>query len=401
MLELYRYAVLFVFLLVPALQFAETEVSRADHIDGMEVPALHAHKVLPPTSPVITRAAIYVEKTNRGMYFHSNFISRAPDGTFADNPTIILTTDNTDLLEIFENIVYWGKTITPAREKVALTALNENVKIFVDGTVFDEGGFPSINVREIEHVNVVETKNLFTRSFPAELLSRESLPSLIMAKIVGCCLYGIPADHAPSYLKALTSKPFSPEDVRLLLLVRDSATQRLVQQTSTLARAYIGDVKSPPTDLSQIRSAFASVQGKVVILVSDVDGENFVVRHATGSGTSLIPIKAVRDLAAKYQIELIDVGCETARNRSLKKPAPGVAAAFTAVDAINALATAIPESVDYADFFQGLASRQYKIVVDRGFTLGWPLCADIYAQAYNSTAWIKLARIFVSFRDKV
>src|SRR5215469_2543350 len=77
-LELYRYAVLFVFLLVPALQFAETEVSRADHIDGMEVPALHAHKVLPPTSPVITRAAIYVEKTNRGMYFHSNFISRAP-----------------------------------------------------------------------------------------------------------------------------------------------------------------------------------------------------------------------------------------------------------------------------------------------------------------------------------
>lgn len=401
MFALYRYAVLFILLLVPALQFAETEVSRADHIDGMEVPALHAHKILPPTTPVITRAAIYVEKTNRGMYYHSNFISRAPDGTFADNPTIILTTDNKDLLEIFENIVYWGKTITPTREKAALTALNENVKIFVDGTVFDEEGFPSINVRKIEHVNVVESKNLFTRSIPAELLSRESLPSLIMAKIAGCCLSGIPADQAPSYLKALTSKPFSPEDARLLLLVKDSATQRLVQQTSTLARAYIGDVKSPPTDLSQIRSAFASAQGKIVILVSDVDGENFVVRHATGSGTSLIPIKAVRDLAAKYRIELIDLGCETPRNRSLKKPAPGAATAFTTVDAINALATAIPESVDYADFFQGLASRQYMVVIDRGFTLGWPLCADIYAQADNSTAWIKLARIFVSFRDKV
>jgi hypothetical protein len=397
-LALYRYAVFFVLLLVPALQFAETEVSRADHIDGMEVPALHAHKILPPRTPVITRAAIYVEKTSRGMYYHSNFISLAPDGTFADNPTIILTTDNTDLLEIFENIVYWGKTITPARANAALTALNENVKIFVDGTVFDEEGFPRINVREIEHVNVVESKNLFTTSVSAELLSRESLPSLIMAPIVGCCLYGIPADQAPSYWKALTLKPFSPEDVRLLLLVRDSATQRLVQQTSTLARAYIGDVKSPPVDLSQIRSAFASAQGKVVILVSDVDGENFVVSHANGSGTSSISIKAVRDLAAKYQIQLIDLGCGTARNRGLKGPGSGVTTAFTTVDAMNALARVIPESADYADFFQGLASGRYKIVIDRGFTLGWPLCADVYAQAHNSTAWIKLARVFVSFR---
>jgi hypothetical protein len=197
------------------------------------------------------------------------------------------------------------------------------------------------------------------------------------------------------------SKPFPPQgDVGVLSLVRDTATQKAVQQSSTLARAYIGDVSSPPTGLSQIESAFASAWGKTVVLVSQVDGENFVVRHSTGSATSSIPVKAVRDLAAKYQIQLIDVGCETARKPGLEKPSIGVATTFNTVDAMKALDIAISQSIDYADFFQALASKQFKVVIDRGFTQGWPLCADIYAQAPNSSTWIKLARVFVSFRDK-
>lgn len=392
---LYRYAVFFVLVLLAPYQFAETEVSRAGHIDGMEGPALHAHMVLPPNSPVISRAAIYIERTNRGTYYHSNFISRAPDGTFADNPTKILTTEKSDLLRIFETIVYWGQPITPAREKAALTALNENVEIFIDTTVFDEGGYPSVNVHEAEHVNVVQAKNLFGQSLPVEVLYRKSPPSLLMSNITGCCLYGIPPHLASSYLKALMSKPF-PLEVGVLSLVRDAATQKAVLQSSNLAKAYIGDVRNPPASLAQIESAFASVRGKAVVLVSDVNGENFVVHHATGSATS-IPVKAVRDLAAKYHIELIDLGCETASN--LENRGIGIPTTFNTVDAMKALDIAFSQSIDYADFFQTLASRHFKVVIDRGFTQGWPLCADIYAQAQNSPAWIKLARVFVSFRD--
>jgi hypothetical protein len=400
-MKLYRYALFIVIVLLTAYQFAETKVYRQEHVDGMEGPALHARMVLPPNTPVISKAAIYIEKTDRGMYFHSNFISRAPDGTFADNPTKILTTEGSDLLRIFESIVYWGQPITPAREKAALTALNENVVIFIDSNVFEEGGYPNVNVHDAEHVKVLEAKTLFGRSVPAEVLSRESPPPILMSKILDCCLYGIPPHLASSYLKALTSRSFPQTEVRLLSLVRDAATQKAVHQSSTLTRAYIGDFKSPPADLSQIKSAFASAQGKTVVLVSQVDGANFVVRHSAGSATSSIPVKAVRDLAAKYQIQLIDLGCETPRKSSLEDPRIGVATTFNTVDAMKALDIAISQSTDYADFFQALASRQFKVVIDRGFTQGWPLCADIYAQAQNSPTWIKLARVFVSFREKV
>jgi hypothetical protein len=151
--------------------------------------------------------------------------------------------------------------------------------------------------------------------------------------------------------------------------------------------------------LAQIESVLRAASGTTVVLVSHVEGTNFVIRDAAQKLVSSMPIDSVRALASKYNVELIDLGCETAQQLTLKNLGIGVTTKFNTVDAVRALDRALAKSANYGDFFQAITSENLRVVVDQGFMRGWPLCADVYAKAQNRPIWVKLARIFVSFRQ--
>ena len=136
------------------------------------------------------------------------------------------------------------------------------------------------------------------------------------------------------------------------------------------------------------------------MMLSHVEDANFVVRDPAGNLVSSIPIESVRALAKQYHIELVDLGCQTAQQiRNDGGLGLGVTNKFNTVNAVQSLEGALARSHNYSEFFANLTSENLKIVVDGGFVRGWPLCADIYAPGLLRRHWVKLARVFVSFRQ--
>lgn len=380
-------------LLCSSFAFEQTVVCREDGIKGHEVEAKRAHRFLTADTSDISKAVIYVEKTADGLYFHSNYITPG-----APNPTKVLTKDSSDFRQVFVNMVY-GENFTNDEEITALTQFRQNVHIFLDRSMFTQGGYPLVDVGDARYVAIVDGRNLKFDIGPVDRLDRATPPPILMSRVLGCCLFGIPPHLAAQYQKALEARPFDRTSVHLLSLVRDSGTKSAIHESTNLRKAHIGDSAGPVSTLAQIESAFRTASGSTVVLVSHVEGTNFVIRDAARNLVSSIPMDSVRALASKYNVELIDLGCETAQRLKLEQIGIGVTTKFNTVDAVRALDRALSHSANYADFFQTITSQNLRIVVDQGFMQGWPLCADVYAKANRGTIWVKLARIFVSFRQ--
>jgi hypothetical protein len=372
---------------------AETVVCRLPGINGREANAARAHRFLPANTSDISKAVIYVENTPDGLYFHSNYVTPG-----AKNPTKILTTDSSEFRRIFVSIVYGSKS-TYEEQETALAEFKRHVHILLDRSMFTEGGYPLVDVGDARYVAVVDGASGKFDIGPVDRLDRTSPPPILMSRVLGCCLFGIPPHLAGQYQKALEARPFDRKDVRLLSLVRDSGTKSAINESVSLKAANLGDSKGPITNLAQIESVLRAASGTTVVLVSHVEGTNFVIRDAAQKLVSSMPIDSVRALASKYNVELIDLGCETAQQLTLKNLGIGVTTKFNTVDAVRALDRALAKSANYGDFFQAITSENLRVVVDQGFMRGWPLCADVYAKAQNRPIWVKLARIFVSFRQ--
>src|SRR5690348_10089057 len=87
--------------------FSQSLVCREKGIAGMDANASRAEQFLLPNTSNMSEAVVYVEKTARGLYFHSNYVTpRAP------NPTKIVTKDTSDFGRVFVNIAYFHSTYT-------------------------------------------------------------------------------------------------------------------------------------------------------------------------------------------------------------------------------------------------------------------------------------------------
>jgi len=372
-------------------------VCRNDGVEGFERYAEHAHHVLPANTSDPTKAAIYIENTPKGLYYHSNFITPGYDFEY---PTKIAGEKVKDIKTAFKNIRY-AEMPDELEENDSEEILKNDVHIFLDSSLFSEGGYPEVDLTGARRVTIVNgrTGQMMMSGSSIESLSRKSPPPLLISKVLGCCFYGIPPHLAPHYQAALEKRSFDAGNVRFISLVRDSGTERAIAASSRLNALRLGDQERATQTIAQIESAFRLAQGKTVVLLSHVEENNFVVRDPAGTLVSSIPIDSVRNLARQYQIELIDLGCQTAQQIRTDTLGLGVTTTFNTVEAVQSLERALSQSHNYADFFGNLTSERLKVVVDGGFVRGWPLCADVYAKGTGTSIWVKLARVFVSFRQ--
>lgn len=382
------------FLFLVSLAFPT--VCRNKGVRGYDESARRAHRVLPPNTSDARKTVIYIENTPDGLYFQSNFVT---PGYGFEYPTKIANEKLTDVGLAFMNIRF-AEIPNQLAKHLAAQVYRDDVQILLDRSVFSEGGYPLVDVKGAKNVAVVDgrTGELLTNG-SVERLDRTSPPPILLSKVLGCCLYGIPPHLAPGYEKALEQRAFNKDNVRFLSLIRDSGTETAIQRSSNLKSVRVGE-PGRIDNLSQIESAFKAAQGKTVMMVSHVEDGNFVVRDPAGNVTFSTPIDSVRALAKQYNVELVDLGCQTAQQIQKDSLGLGVTTKFNTVAGVEALERAVSQSRNYSEFFANLTSENLKIVIDNGFMRGWPLCADVYAQNKGFVpVWVKLARIFVSFRQ--
>jgi hypothetical protein len=393
MTRLLRTSSLVLFLLWPLVSYPSSVRCLEEGIKGMEHYAANAHRFVGSTTSDMSNAVLYVEKTERGIYLHSNYQALG-----APNPTKIWTDEHVNLDILFLNVVFPGaKGGFSLQEQLEGKTALKHAQVILDESMFTEGGYPLIDIGDAKNVAIVDGDTGETLVGPVDRLERTSPPPVLMSRVVGCCLFGIPPHLAAGYQRALEARPLAKDNIRFLSLVRDSGTETAIKSSKTLRAARLGESGAPISSLAQIDSAFSSAQGKTVVLMSHVEGENFVTRDAARRIVSSIPVQSVRSLAAKCNVELIDIGCETAQQLRAEKLGIGVATKFNTVDAVRALDRAISASSNYSEFFQSLTSENLTIVVDHGFMQKWPLCADVYGKAAGRSMLVKLARIFVNF----
>src|SRR5580658_1256994 len=112
--RLRRVACLATVLLSLSTAFTQSLVCRKPGIEGCEESAERAHRFLPPETSDVSKAVIYVERTPKGIYFHSNYVTPG-----FENPTKILTNETSDFHRIFVNLIYAGKS-DPLEQESAL-----------------------------------------------------------------------------------------------------------------------------------------------------------------------------------------------------------------------------------------------------------------------------------------
>jgi hypothetical protein len=112
-----------------------------------------------------------------------------------------------------------------------------------DWSVFTEGGYPLVNVGYARHVAIVDGRSGKFDIGPVDRLDRTSPPPILMSRVLGCCLFGIPPRLAGQYQKALEARPFDRTNVRLFSLVGDSGSKEAINESGNLKRANLGEAK--------------------------------------------------------------------------------------------------------------------------------------------------------------
>lgn len=217
------------------------------------------------------------------------------------------------------------------------TSTRQSARLILDQSMFEEGGYPIVDVGDAQHIAVVDGKQGQYLIRQVERLDRKKPPPVLMSDVAGCSLFGIPPHLAPQYTKALAARTFDKTNVRFISLVRDSGTEAAINDSPNIKAARLGQPGAPISELAQIETVFQAATGSTVVLVSHVVGSNFVVSDPAQNNNIAIPVDSVRSIAKKYNIELIDLRCETARERRWSMLAVAVTTRFNTVGAVQAL----------------------------------------------------------------
>jgi hypothetical protein len=272
-------------------------------LSAFDESASHAKSALTPaqvtTDP--SRTVVYVEKSAKGFYYQSNYSKRGYTARAGGR-------DLNDVGAAFMNMVLDNPPFLSEHTRVAEIFRND-VEVLLDTSVFSSDGYPLVDLRGARNIRIVNGRDgkVLTNG-SIERLDRSSPPPLLLSKVQGCCIYGIPPHLAPGFHQALQQRRFQKRDVRFLSLIRDSGTEKAIGKAFNLASLSLGRIGQRIESLSQIERAFKSAQGKTVVMLSHVEGEEFVVRNPRQEIVLSVQVATVRALAKQYQVELVDLG---------------------------------------------------------------------------------------------
>lgn len=186
-----------------------------------------------------------------------------------------------------------------------------------------------------------------------------------IAKFLGCCVYIRPPAYGGQLARFLGSIRFDASQLRIALMVHDSASRAYLASDSVLsahgrAEAIDRGAKDlEPWLLSQIQKA----SGRALLLLSHVEGKDYVVRDASGHETGRIAIRRANELALQHRVTLFNLGCRTAATLH-EYDGIGVYDAFNSIHMLRTISRALhagPNTI--AGFLERLGTPEARIVI--------------------------------------
>jgi len=292
---------------------------------------------------------VYVERTQTGYYFHSNYIASG-----YSYPTKIFVSKPVDAETAFLNLLFSEPPDMPARQQ-ALTVMKKDATFLLDASVFGETGRPVFDMDSIQKIKVVADDG---KLIDAETLITNNPPPLIISRVSGSYLYGIPPHMANAIKTRLDNRKYNQTEASILNFTMDSATEIALQKSSTLSK-LLNPIQGKMIDSEvKLREAFSKARGKTLFFVGHVENGSYVIRNAMDTVVFSIEISNMRRISKEYDIELIDFGCRTAQAIKGDALSFGVTTEFNSIDLLNRLEVSVSGATSYADILEKLATAE-------------------------------------------
>jgi hypothetical protein len=186
-----------------------------------------------------------------------------------------------------------------------------------------------------------------------------------LAKLLGCCVYVRPPAYSAKFVEFLKTLTFDVNHLRIALMVHDSATRSYLAGDTFLsgtgrAEAINRATKDiEPWIVSQLKKA----SGRTLLLLSHVEGTDYVVRDSSGVETGRIAIQRTNELALHHRVTLFNLGCKTAATLR-EHDGIGVYDAFNSIHMLRTISKALSSGPkNFASFLERLGTPEARIVI--------------------------------------
>lgn len=209
---------------------------------------------------------------------------------------------------------------------------------------------------------LIELRQLESRQL--EFKPGEAEPATV-AKLLGCCVYIRPPAYKGQLVKFFKELKFSTKHLRIALMVHDSATRSFLERDAFLSvEGRSESINRATKDIEKwVVTQLKKASGGTLLLLSHVEGKDYVVRNSNGTEVGRIPIQRVNDLALRHEVTLLNLGCRTA-DVLHQYDGIGVYDAFNSLHMLKAISTTLksgPKTV--ASFLEKLGTPEARIVI--------------------------------------
>lgn len=329
---------------------------------GLERRTESIHTLLGENTTNPSEIKLFVGKDGGTTYIQSNFLSEDPDnpGTYSEHPTKIRTNEARDLPQALQKIIFWGNAPLGATEFVSKALASTHV--YLDRSAIDQNGRISVDLSGAKSIALVTDNQTLTSGRIDTIRLKEPPPALVET-IDGCCFKGRPPGRATEIVQKLSERKINNEKTVLLSLVVDSGTESVISKSGILSAAS-KRASYERTDSWEVKinKSMKATRGTTMVILSHIEGADAAVLDPSGNKLFSIPVKKLRELAQKSDVDLILFGCDTASFINENSDSIGVVGKYNTATAAKRLAVALPNSKNVAQLLKAIASPELTIV---------------------------------------
>lgn len=357
-------------LVIPSTSYSDGVICQNPGIAGYESAATRAKFFLPENTSRIENAKVYIEKdVNGAFYYHSNYLPK-----HSNYPTKIAGFPELRDAQLgIQNIVFPG--YKPSEGEIETFFLkHKDIELILDESVFKKDGTSSFDFSEFNNIKLAKRndKKLEETINYSQGWSQQEL----LVQAGKCCVYMKPRAPVEIVLKKLKQKKYSKNRTKFISLIKDTSTEKAIEKSSLPNK----NLDYSSNIAKQLESEMSSMRGETLVILGHVENNSYVVRDSSGKEISQIPIHDLRLNAIKYNVQLIDVGCNTARQNSMGSSSVGVAARFNSLHAVELINSAHTTAKNYSDFIFGISSEKLPIVIESEVFENVDVATDVVAK---------------------
>jgi hypothetical protein len=346
--------------------------------------------------------AVYLTKDSDGdLYIQSNFHSedtknnqthryptkiKEPASAFADFDQLLL------------NLIFDHQPGASGDRIIA--EAKQGLDLYIDPNMLTADGRLPFDISGVKSIKLANDKAMLDGG-QIELLNVSKPPPPLLQRIVGCCFSGRPAGRAQAIATSLRQTRFDATQTHLMSLVADSATSATIASSKLLNQAALRtSVTDKQNWTDAISTAMKNANGQSLVLLTHVSKGEVVIEDTAGAMQLSIKIDQLHEMAKENDVNLILLGCDTAREAQGDGIPLGVIGKYNTAFAARQLDKAMQSSSNAYEFLSNLAADGLHIVAQEGAWSQNAVGASVYSKPSPVARMRRVLRVwFLGERD--